>query len=67
VLCGRARILIDASIIEGNSGGPVLDENNRVIGVAAKGASSVSSAPLTDKHEVIPIGALKLLKSATSG
>jgi len=36
-LSGRTRILIDASIIEGNSGGPVLDNHNRVIGVAAKG------------------------------
>ena len=62
MLSGRERILIDASIIAGNSGGPVLDENNRVIGVAAKGASLASQAALIEKHEVIPISALKMLK-----
>ena len=66
MLSARTRILIDASIIEGNSGGPVLDANNRVIGVAAKGASTVSSAGLTDKHEVIPISSLKLLRAPMS-
>jgi RNA-directed DNA polymerase len=56
------RILVDAHIIAGNSGGPVLDARNRVIGVAAKGAASEDEAAETDKHEVIPIDALKHLK-----
>lgn len=29
--------IIDADIVKGNSGGPVLDSNNRVIGIAVKG------------------------------
>jgi RNA-directed DNA polymerase len=56
------RILVDANIIAGNSGGPVLDAKNRVIGVAAKGAATEDGAAETDKHEVIPIDALKHLK-----
>lgn len=58
------RILVDANIIVGNSGGPVVDQSNRVIGVAAKGAASETDATLTDKHEVIPIDALKHLATA---
>ena len=56
------KILIDTSIIAGNSGGPVLDSQNRVIGVAAKGADSENNASTTNRHEVIPIDALKHLK-----
>jgi RNA-directed DNA polymerase len=56
------RILVDANIIAGNSGGPVVDEKNRVIGVAVRGAATEADATQTDKHEVIPIDALKHLK-----
>jgi S1-C subfamily serine protease len=59
---GVKRLLIDANIITGNSGGPVLDKDNRVIGVAAKGSSTETEAGVTDKHEVIPIDALKYLQ-----
>lgn len=59
---GIRRILIDANIISGNSGGPVLDAMHKVVGVAAKGAAAESEATLTDKHEVIPIDALTHLK-----
>lgn len=58
---GIRRMLIDANIISGNSGGPVLDENSRVLGIAAKGAGSEIAANATDKHEVIPVDALKHL------
>ncbi|MFY9727430.1 MAG: trypsin-like peptidase domain-containing protein [Bryobacteraceae bacterium] len=61
MVSGFRRILVDANIIIGNSGGPVLDANNRVIGVAAKGAASEADAEQTDKHEVIPIDALNHL------
>jgi S1-C subfamily serine protease len=55
------RILVDANIIVGNSGGPVLDQRNCVVGVAARGAVSEDEAQTTDRHEVIPIDALKQL------
>jgi len=57
------RVLVDAHIVEGNSGGPVLDKNNRVLGVAVTGADSFGNAPTTEKHAMIPIDALRHLKS----
>jgi RNA-directed DNA polymerase len=55
---GIRRILVDAHIISGNSGGPVLDKDNRVIGIAVTGADNERDAPDTENHGVIPIDAL---------
>jgi RNA-directed DNA polymerase len=62
---GIRRILVDAHIVQGNSGGPVLDRDHRVIGLAVTGSSSESSAPQTEAHGVIPIDALNHLKAKT--
>jgi RNA-directed DNA polymerase len=56
------RVLVDAHIVEGNSGGPVLDKNNRVGGVAVTGADSFANVPTTEKHAMVPIDALLHLK-----
>ena len=58
---GIERILISAAIVKGNSGGPVLDRDNRVIGVAVTGADRMENAQETENHGVIPIDALKYL------
>lgn len=56
-------MLLSMSIISGNSGGPVLDRDKRVIGIAATGADNMDSASQTEHHGVIPITALDELKS----
>lgn len=53
--------LVDVPIISGNSGGPVLDGRNQVVGVAAKGVSRIEEAHTTEKHAVIPVIELRRL------
>lgn len=55
------RILTNAPIIAGNSGGPVLDAQGEVIGVAVTGADKMEDAQQTENHAIIPIDALGLL------
>lgn len=59
---GQDRILISPAIVGGNSGGPVLDSRNRVIGVAATGADKFENSAATADYGVIPIESLALLK-----
>jgi RNA-directed DNA polymerase len=55
---GQARILISAPIVGGNSGGPVLDSRNRVIGIAATGADKFENTTATSNFGVIPVETL---------
>lgn len=57
---GSPRLLINANIASGNSGGPVFDESWNVVGVAAKG---VNKDDKQEVHEVIPISSLKIIKT----
>jgi RNA-directed DNA polymerase len=54
-LHGIKHVIIDTPILTGNSGGPVLDADNRVIGVAVRGIDSGGAAHDTDVYGVIPI------------
>jgi RNA-directed DNA polymerase len=54
---GQARHLITCTIYQGNSGGPLLDRNYRLVGIAANGISKEEEKP-AQLHGVIPISVL---------
>lgn len=58
---GVQRILTNAPIVAGNSGGPVINGDNQVIGIAVTGADKMEDAHQTEEHGIIPINALNLL------
>lgn len=58
---GIRRILANAPVIAGNSGGPVLSSNGKVIGVAVTGAERMEEFQETENHGIIPINALNLV------
>lgn len=51
----KQKMLISVSIVAGNSGGPVLNTANEVIGIAVTGADNFEKARETEDHGVIPI------------
>jgi RNA-directed DNA polymerase len=54
---GQARHLVTCTIYQGNSGGPLLDRNYRLVGIAANGISKEEEKP-AQLHGVIPISVL---------
>lgn len=66
VVSGIRRLLTSAPIITGTSGGPVLDGQGRVVGVAVTGAPRMDQVRETENHGVIPIDALDLITPQAS-
>jgi S1-C subfamily serine protease len=60
---GRRFFSVSCTILYGNSGGPVVDEQGRVVGIAARGADSEETKRKTVDHDVIPVEVLDLLLS----
>jgi len=58
------RILTNAAIVAGTSGGPVVDRLGQVIGVAATGADRMENAGATEHHSIVPIDALQFILGA---
>ncbi|HEX9940015.1 MAG TPA: serine protease [Longimicrobium sp.] len=61
-ISGIRRILTNAPIIGGVSGGPVLDADGKVIGIAATGADRMENAQDTEHHSIVPVDAIALLR-----
>ena len=55
-------MLTNASIVAGTSGGPVLNSNSEVIGIAVTGSDFQETADQTEKHGIIPIDAINFLQ-----
>jgi Trypsin-like peptidase domain len=55
---GIKRMSVNVPIISGTSGGPVLDSNNQVVGVAVKGAENMDKAGGAE-HLIIPINVIE--------
>ena len=62
MVSGIRRILTNAPIVAGNSGGPVVDGNNQVIGIAVTGAEMMEKAQETENHGIVPIDALNYIR-----
>ena len=58
---GDKRFNVSAHIYKGNSGGPVLDIENKVVGIAVTGEDRPGTKPPKEEYGVIPIELLDVL------
>lgn len=58
---GIRRILVNTPIIAENSGGPVINADGEVIGVAVTGSDKMENTAMTEEHGIVPIDALNYL------
>jgi RNA-directed DNA polymerase len=57
----KGHIFISTPVVAGNSGGPILDINNKVVGIAVTGSDNFENASETEKHGFIPINNIDFL------
>lgn len=57
------RILTNAHIVAGCSGGAALDAQGNALGIAVTGTDSEANSDQTEAHGIIPINAIKFIKS----
>jgi S1-C subfamily serine protease len=60
-MSGIRRILTNAPIVAGGSGGPVLDRSGTVVGIAVTGAERLGVVSGTEDLGIVPIDALDIL------
>jgi hypothetical protein len=58
---GVRRLLTNAGIVRGMSGGPALGANNQVVGICVTGADFIQEGRETEDQSIIPVDALDLL------
>lgn len=59
--------IVDADIVKGNSGGPILDKSNRVIGIAVKGLDAPGSLGENDQlSSFVPLNSSTLPAQASA-
>jgi S1-C subfamily serine protease len=61
MVSGIRRLQVDARIVGGMSGGPVVDRDGVVIGVCVTGADRLDDSEVIDPYGVVPIDALRFL------
>ena len=57
---GITRLLTNAPIVRGMSGGPAIGTNNRVIGICTSGSKSIEDSKSTEDQSIVPIDAIRL-------
>jgi len=62
VYSGIKHMLVNTPLISGNSGGPAINKDNLVVGIAVTGAERMSQAHETEKHGLIPIDVIDLVE-----
>lgn len=58
---GVQRLLTNAGIVAGMSGGPAIGADNHVIGICVTGSDNFQTARDTEDQSIIPVEALDLL------
>lgn len=59
---GVRRLLTNAGIVSGMSGGPAIGSDNRVIGICVTGSDFMQNGRETEDQSIIPVDALDLLE-----